>query len=104
MEGVSTLRVLLDNISSYLSISSSTDKLSSNPGHKYYTRGEEIAKLLMPFLDNLVVSNASPNELLSKGFEELSQYLDELRENFESWKPLSSRIFYVRKETAKLFS
>ncbi|KAJ4890993.1 U-box domain-containing protein 2 [Raphanus sativus] len=95
MEGESRLRVLLDNISSYLSILSSTDKLSSNPGHKYYTRGEEIAKLLMPFLDNLVVSNASPNELLSKGFEELSQYLDELRENFESWKPLSSRIFYV---------
>ncbi|KAF8082020.1 hypothetical protein N665_0853s0030 [Sinapis alba] len=94
MEEVSRLRVLLDNISSYLSISS-TDKLYSNPAHKYYTRGEEIAKLLMPLLDNLVLSDAPPTELLNNGFEELSQYVDELREQFESWQPLSSRIFYV---------
>ncbi|CAF1984254.1 BnaC07g15950D [Brassica napus] len=95
MEEVSRLRTLVDNISSYLSISSSTNKLFSNPAHKYYSRGEEIAKLLMPFLDNLVASDASPNEFLNNGFEELSQYIDELREQFESWQPLSSRIFYV---------
>lgn len=100
MEEVSRLRTLVDNISSYLSISSSTNKLFSNPAHKYYSRGEEIAKLLMPFLDNLVASDASPNEFLNNGFEELSQYIDELREQFESWQPLSSRIFYVSKETA----
>ncbi|KAL0863225.1 hypothetical protein Bca101_042343 [Brassica carinata] len=94
MEEVSRLRFLLDNISSYLSISS-TDKLSSNPAHKYYTRVEEIAKLLMPLLDNLIVSDAPPIELLNNGFEKLSQYIDELREQFESWQPLSSRIFYV---------
>ncbi|KAF8101484.1 hypothetical protein N665_0205s0074 [Sinapis alba] len=91
---VSWLRVLLDNISSYLSISS-MDTLSSNPAHKYYTRGEEIANLLQPVLENLVGSDASPSELLNNGFEELSQYVDELREQFESWEPLSSRIFYV---------
>ncbi|CAF2163325.1 unnamed protein product [Brassica napus] len=95
MEEVSRLRVLLDNISSYLSISSSNDKLSSNPAHKYYSRVEEIAKLLMPLLDNPVVSDVSPSELLNNSFEELSQYVDELREQFESWQPLSSRILYV---------
>lgn len=98
MEEVSRLRVLQDNISAYLSISS-TDKLYSNPAHKYYTRVEEIAKLLMPLLDNLAVSDAAPSELLNNGFEKLSQYIDELREQFESWQPLSSRIFYVSKET-----
>ncbi|RID53797.1 hypothetical protein BRARA_G01167 [Brassica rapa] len=95
MEEVSRLRVLLNNISSYLSISSSNDKLSSNPAHKYYSRVEEIAKLLMPLLDNPVVSDVSPSELLNNSFEELSQYVDELREQFESWQPLSSRILYV---------
>lgn len=96
---VSWLRVLLDNISSYLSISS-MDTLYSNPAHKYYTRGEDIAKLLQPVLENLVGSDASPSELLNNGFEELSQYVDELREQFQSWEPLSSRIFYVSKESA----
>ncbi|XP_018452000.1 U-box domain-containing protein 2 isoform X2 [Raphanus sativus] len=91
---VSWLRVLLDNISSYQSISS-MDTLYSNPAYKYYTRGEDIAKLLQPVLENLVGSDASPSELLNNGFEELSQYVDELREQFESWEPLSSRIFYV---------
>ncbi|CAH8329805.1 unnamed protein product [Eruca vesicaria subsp. sativa] len=91
---VSWLRVLLDNISSYLSISS-IDTLHSNPAHKYYTRGEDIAKLLQPVLENLVGSDASPSELLNNGFEELSQYVDELRDQFQSWEPLSSRIFYV---------
>ncbi|KAF3486909.1 hypothetical protein F2Q69_00054942 [Brassica cretica] len=100
MEEVSRLRVLLDNISSYLSISSSSDKLSSNPAHKYYSRVEEISKLLMPVLDNLVASDASLTELLNNGFEELSQYIDELREQFESWQPLSSRIFYVLTRSA----
>ncbi|CAH8335580.1 unnamed protein product [Eruca vesicaria subsp. sativa] len=96
MEEVSRLRVLVDNISSYLSISS-TDKLFSNPAHKYYTRGEDIAKLLVPLLNKLLGSDASPSDLLNKGFEEVSQYVDELREQFESWQPLSSRIFYVLK-------
>ncbi|KAH0856700.1 hypothetical protein HID58_084961 [Brassica napus] len=91
---VSWLRVLLDNISSYLSISS-MDTLYSNPAHKYYTRGEDIAKLLQPVLENLVGSDASPSELLNNGFEELSQYVDELREQFQSWEPLLSRIFYL---------
>ncbi|XP_048595485.1 U-box domain-containing protein 2 isoform X2 [Brassica napus] len=55
----------------------------------------DIAKLLQPVLENLVGSDASPSELLNNGFEELSQYIDELREQFQSWEPLSSRIFYV---------
>ncbi|CAN8251423.1 unnamed protein product [Cochlearia groenlandica] len=92
---VSWLRVLLDNISSYQSVSS-THKLHSNPAYRYYTRGEDIAKLLKPILDNLIASDAAPpSELLNNGFEELAQYVDELRDQFESWLPLSSRIFYV---------
>lgn len=94
---VSWLTVLQNNISSFLSLSS-MDNLYSNPAHKYYTRGEEIAKLLKPVLENLVGSDAAPSELLNNGFEELAQYVDELREQFESWQPLSSRIFYVSKE------
>ncbi|KAG7607632.1 U-box domain-containing protein 2 [Arabidopsis thaliana] len=91
---VSWLRVLLDNISSYLSLSS-MDDLSSNPAHKYYTRGEDIGKLIKPVLENLIDSDAAPSELLNNGFEELDQYVDELREQFQSWQPLSTRIFYV---------
>lgn len=92
---VSWLRVLLDNISSYLSLSS-MDDLRSNPAHhKYYTRGEEISKLLKPVLENLIGSDAAPSELLNNGFEELAQYVDELRDQFESWQPLSTRILYV---------
>lgn len=91
---VSWLRVLLDNISSYLTLSS-MDDLSSNPALKYYTRGEEISNLLKPVLENLIDSDAAPSELLNNGFEELAQYCDELREQFESWQPLSTRIFYV---------
>ncbi|CAH2043217.1 unnamed protein product [Thlaspi arvense] len=91
---VSWLRSLLDNISSFLSLSS-MDNLDSNPAREYYTRGEEIATLLKPVLENLVGSDAAPTELLNNGFEELSQYVDELREQFETWQPLSSRIFYI---------
>ncbi|XP_010444662.1 PREDICTED: U-box domain-containing protein 2-like isoform X1 [Camelina sativa] len=92
---VSWLRVLLDNISSYLSLSSMEGLLHSNPAYEYYTRGEDISKLLMPVLDNLIDSDAAPSELLNNGFEELSQYVDELRDQFQSWQPLSTRIFYV---------
>ncbi|EOA12989.1 hypothetical protein CARUB_v10025974mg [Capsella rubella] len=91
---VSWLRVLLDNTSSYLSLSSMED-FHSNPAHKYYTRGEDISKLLMPVLENLVDSDAAPSELLNNGFEELAQYVDELTDQFRSWQPLSTRIFYV---------
>uniref|UniRef100_A0A1J3HQG6 RING-type E3 ubiquitin transferase n=1 Tax=Noccaea caerulescens TaxID=107243 RepID=A0A1J3HQG6_NOCCA len=91
---VSWLRVLLDNISSFLSLSS-MENLHSNPAHKYYTIGEDIAKVLKPVLENLIGSDAANSELLNNGFEELAQYVDELRDQFENWQSLSSRIFYV---------
>lgn len=90
----SWLRVLVDNISSFLSLSS-MENLHSNPAHKYYTIGEDIAKVLKPVLENLIGSDAANSELLNNGFEELAQYVDELRGQFENWQSLSSRIFYV---------
>jgi len=80
------------------------DDLSSNPAHKYYTRGEDIGKLIKPVLENLIDSDAAPSELLNNGFEELAQYVDELREQFQSWQPLSTRIFYVSMQKTEFTS
>ncbi|KAJ7952792.1 RING-type E3 ubiquitin transferase [Quillaja saponaria] len=91
---ISVLKALLNNISSYLHLSSS-DNINSEPILKYYQKAEEILKLLKPILDAIVDSIIASDEVLSRSFEELGQSVDELRELIETWHPLSSKVYFV---------
>ncbi|MBA0793869.1 hypothetical protein Gohar_018249, partial [Gossypium harknessii] len=86
--GMSLLKTLLSNISSFLNLSSFKD-INSEPVQKYYQRAEEILKLLKPIILNAIVdSEIISDEVLDKAFEELGLSVEELREQFESWQPL----------------
>ncbi|KAL4366767.1 hypothetical protein GQ457_05G007450 [Hibiscus cannabinus] len=91
---ISLLNALLSNISSFLNLSSS-ENINSEPVQKYYQRAEEILKLLKPILSSILDSEITSDEVLSKAFEGLSLSIEELREQFESWQPLSSKVYFV---------
>lgn len=91
---VSLWRALLQNISSFLS-SSSRDGFDSEPVRKSYQNVEEIVKLLKPILDATMDTEVASDDLLNKALEELGQSMDELRDLFESWHPLLSRVDLV---------
>ncbi|KAA3457441.1 U-box domain-containing protein 4 [Gossypium australe] len=70
--------------------------INSEPVQKYYQRAEEILKLLKPIILNAIVdSEIISDEVLDKAFEELGLSVEELREQFESWQPLSSKVYFV---------
>ncbi|MBA0707079.1 hypothetical protein Golax_019158 [Gossypium laxum] len=93
--GMSLLKTLLSNISPFLNLSSFKDT-NSEPVQKYYQRAEEILKLLKPIILNAIVdSEIISDEVLDKAFEELGLSVEELREQFESWQPLSSKVYFV---------
>ncbi|GMI68798.1 plant U-box 4 [Hibiscus trionum] len=91
---ISLLKTLLSNISSFLNLSSS-ENINSEPVQKYYQRTEEILKLLKPILGAIVDSEITSDEVLSKAFEGLSLSIEELREQFKSWQPLLSKVYFV---------
>ncbi|GMJ08027.1 plant U-box 4 [Hibiscus trionum] len=91
---ISLLNALLSNISSFLNLSTS-ENINSEPVQKYYQRAEEILKLLKPILSSILDSEITSDEVLSKEFEGLSLSIEELREQFESWQPLSSKVYFV---------
>ncbi|KAE8735881.1 U-box domain-containing protein 4 [Hibiscus syriacus] len=91
---ISLLKALLTSISSVLNLSSS-EKINSEPVQKYYQRAEEILKLLKPILNAIVDSEITSDEVLSKAFEGLGLYIEELREQCDSWQPLSSKVYFV---------
>lgn len=91
---ISLLKALLSNISSFSKLSS-FDNISSEPVLKYYSRAEEILKLLKPILDAIVNSEVACDLMLNKSFEELDQSIDEMRDLFQNWQPLLSRIYFV---------
>ncbi|XP_040936201.1 U-box domain-containing protein 4 isoform X2 [Gossypium hirsutum] len=93
--GMSLLKTLLSNISSFLNLSSFKN-INSEPVQKYYQRAEEILKLLKPVILNAIVdSEIISDEVLDKAFEELGLSVEELREQFESWQHLSSKVYFV---------
>ncbi|KAL5556853.1 hypothetical protein UlMin_039089 [Ulmus minor] len=65
------------------------------PVPKYYQRAEEILKLLKTVLDAIIDSEIASNEVLKKSFEELGHSIDDLKEQFENWQPLSSKVYFV---------
>ncbi|KAK8717455.1 hypothetical protein V6N13_044724 [Hibiscus sabdariffa] len=91
---ISLLNALLSNISLFLNLSSS-ENINSKPVQKYYQRTEEILKLLKPILSAIVDSEIISDEVLSKAFEGLNLSIEELREQFESWQPLLSKVYFV---------
>ncbi|KAE8671454.1 U-box domain-containing protein 4 [Hibiscus syriacus] len=91
---ISLLNTLLSNISSFLNVSSS-ENINSELVQKYCQRAEEIIKLLKPILSAIVDSEITSVEVLDKAFERLSLSIEELREQFESWQPLSSKVYFV---------
>lgn len=91
---ISLLKALLNNISSFFHLSS-CDNINSEPVLKYYQKAEEILKLLKPILDVIVDSEIASDEVLIKAFEELSHSVEELREVFENWQSLSSKVYFV---------
>ncbi|GKU94840.1 hypothetical protein SLEP1_g8275 [Rubroshorea leprosula] len=99
---ISLLKALLSNISSFLSISS-LDNINSDLVQKYYQRSEEILKLLKPILDAISASEVATNEVLGKTFGELDQSVGELRELFENWQPLLSKVYFVLQIESLIF-
>ncbi|KAG2724269.1 hypothetical protein I3760_01G008700 [Carya illinoinensis] len=91
---ISLLKVFLNNISSFFHLSS-CDNLNSEPVLKYYQKAEEILKLLKPILDVIVDSEIASDEKLIKAFDELSRSVEESRELFENWQPLSSKVYFI---------
>ncbi|PPD90424.1 hypothetical protein GOBAR_DD12610 [Gossypium barbadense] len=76
--GMSLLKTLLSNTSSFLNLV------------------EEILKLLKPIILNAIVdSEIISDEVLGKAFEELGLFVEELREQFESCQPLSGKVYFV---------
>lgn len=94
---ISLLKVLLNNISCFSHLSSS-DHISGELVRKYYCKIEDILKLVKPILDAIVDVEAASGELLLKAFAGLAQCVDELRELFETWEPLCSKVYFVRLE------
>lgn len=94
-------KALLKNISSFFHLSSH-ENIDLDPVRKYYQEAEEILKLLKTVLDAIVDSEIASYEVLKKPFEELLHYLDELREQFEDWQPLLSKVNLVSYYTIEL--
>ncbi|KAL1348697.1 hypothetical protein HN51_024701 [Arachis hypogaea] len=91
---ISLLNVLSNGISSFLHPSFSGN-MNSKPVSMYCQSAEQTLKLLKPIIDTSVHSDISADEELRKLFEELGQSVDEMRELFENWHPLSSKIYFV---------
>ena len=99
---ISLLKALLNNISSFLHLLS-IDNLSSDLVQKHHQKAEEILKLLKPILDAIVDSEIASDEVLTKAFDELGQSVDELRDLFENWQPLASKVYFVSSKSDFVF-
>lgn len=91
----SKLKVLLKNISCLFHLSSH-ENINFEPVQRYYQKIEEMMKLLKPVLDVIVDTEIASDESLHKAFAGLSHSVDELREQFETWHSLLSKVYLVR--------
>lgn len=98
---ISVLKDLLGSISSFLNLSSSKH-IDLDPFDKYYTRVEELLRVLKPIVDAVVSSDLVLDEKLGKSFEELTQDVDQSRDLFRSWQAFSSKVYFVSPETSLL--
>ncbi|KAK4766791.1 hypothetical protein SAY87_008433 [Trapa incisa] len=91
---ISSLKALVDSIFIYFQLSSH-DSINSEPSLKYYKQGEEMLKLVKPVLDAIFSSGVACDEVLNKALEELLHSVKDLRDSFESWQPLLSKVYFV---------
>lgn len=89
------LKSLLKNISRFFELSS-CESLLCEPAKKHHQKIEEILKLLKPVLDTVSDTEIASDEMLQNEFAGLHQSVDELREIFENWRPLMSKLYFVR--------
>nr|KJB09882.1 hypothetical protein B456_001G172500 [Gossypium raimondii] len=71
-----------------------TKNINSELVQKFYQRAEEILKLLKPILSTVIDSEITSDKVLGKALEGLSLSIEELREQFESWQPLLSKVYF----------
>ncbi|KAL7168553.1 hypothetical protein ACSBR2_038898 [Camellia fascicularis] len=91
---ISLLKVLLNHISSFFHLSSH-ENINHEPAQKYYQKIEEILKLLRPVFDAIFDADIMSEESLQKAFAEMGHSVNKLRELFENWHPLRSKIYFV---------
>ncbi|CAH9133333.1 unnamed protein product [Cuscuta epithymum] len=89
---ISLLKVLLDNISNFFQLSKIIDSVLV---HKYFQKTEDILKLLKQILIGIVDAEIASDELLQKIFLGLGHSVDELRELFQTYQLLSSKIYFI---------
>ncbi|KAL7168546.1 hypothetical protein ACSBR2_038891 [Camellia fascicularis] len=88
------VHVLLNHISSFFHLSSH-ENINHEPAQKYYQKIEEILKLLRPVFDAIFDADIMSEESLQKAFAEMGHSVNKLRELFENWHPLRSKIYFV---------
>lgn len=91
---ISKLKALLKNISGLFHLSS-RENLSFEPVQKYYHKVEEMMKVIKLVLDAIVDTDIASDELLQESFASLEDWVDELRDIFETWHPLMSKVYFV---------
>ncbi|KAL8498546.1 hypothetical protein ACS0TY_021760 [Phlomoides rotata] len=91
---ISLLKSLLENINSFLELSS-YESISCELVKKHHQNIEEILKLLKQVLDAIVNTEIASVEMLQNEFAGLHQSVDELRQIFENWQPLMSKLYFV---------
>ncbi|KAG8375152.1 hypothetical protein BUALT_Bualt10G0070700 [Buddleja alternifolia] len=91
---ISLLQSLLNSITIFFKLSS-FESTKCEPVQKYHLKIEEILKLLKPILDATIDAETASDEMLQIAFSGLLRSVDELREIFENWKPLMSKVYFV---------
>ncbi|KAL3526846.1 hypothetical protein ACH5RR_011502 [Cinchona calisaya] len=91
---IKLLKVLVDSISSFFHLSA-CENINSQPFQKYYQKIEELLKLIKPVLDVIIDAEIASDEKLQKAFTGLGQAVEELKELFENWQPLMSKVYFV---------
>lgn len=98
---ISLLKDLLNNLSQFNNLSSS-DNIKSEPVQKYYIKINEIVKLLKPILDLIVDSQIASDEQLNSSLKMLDELINESRELFDSWHPMTSKVYFVNQIESQL--
>ncbi|KAL3525636.1 hypothetical protein ACH5RR_014008 [Cinchona calisaya] len=96
---IKLLKVLVNSISPFFH-----ENINSQLIQKYYQKIEEILKLVKSVLDAIIGAEIATDENLQKAFAGLGQAVEDLRELFESWQPLMSKVYFVCLEMHFLYT
>ncbi|GAA0151428.1 ubiquitin-protein ligase [Lithospermum erythrorhizon] len=91
---ITLLKVLLKSISSFSQLSSS-ENTKCEPIQRYFSKTEDVLKLLKPVVEAIINAEVVSNEKLQNSFAKTSHFIDDLRDIFENWYPLMSKVHLV---------